>query len=427
MYAIREIAKVRYDPDRIKQATTEIFLLSIYLTLGGYIAVAVICMTVGQVQTNIPLFLILSTTLLFTAIGCEWFYQGIEDFRYVAIRGIVVRIVSVIFLFLLVKSEDDILWYGAYTVFGVLGGNIFNFVRIRKYLGKNAAELGKLHPFRHFKPALCVFAVSAVAGIYLQLNNVLLGFIKGAEAVGYFTAATKILFVIMSITGSLSAVMMPRTSNLIAENKMNEFKALIQKSYDFILALTMPLTVGLIFASKSVILLLSGSGFASSILTSQIVASNILMVGVSGVMGLQVLYPMGKTNIVILCTVIGAVTNVVMNILLIPRYGYDGAAVAYILAEAAVTVSMFFIGRKYYTIHFFKREHLNYVFGSIVMGVCLYFISLTGLGDVGTLLAMVLGGGMIYVAVLYAANDSMCMLLFRFVRVGMMERIRNKF
>lgn len=310
MYAIREVAKVRDNPEKMTRITVEILLLHAFLTLLGYMAVAVICLTVTKVQTDIPLFLLLSATIFFTAIGCEWFYQGIEDFKYVAIRGLLVKLLSVVLLFLFVKTKEDILWYGAYTVLGVLGGNIFNFIRLRKYLHRDVIDFRALHPLRHLKPALHVFALNVVISIYLQLNNVLLGFMKDAEAVGYFTAATKIMMITMSISSSLGAVIMPRTSNLIAEGRMDEFRILIQKSYDFVLALAMPLTVGLIFTSPSIILLLSGEGFAPAVLTSQIVASNILMVGLSGVMGIQVLYPLGKINIVILCTLIGAAVNV---------------------------------------------------------------------------------------------------------------------
>lgn len=314
MYAIREVAKVRDNPEKMTRITVEILLLHAFLTLLGYMAVAVICLTVTKVQTDIPLFLLLSATIFFTAIGCEWFYQGIEDFKYVAIRGLLVKLLSVVLLFLFVKTKEDILWYGAYTVLGVLGGNIFNFIRLRKYLHRDVIDFRALHPLRHLKPALHVFALNVVISIYLQLNNVLLGFMKDAEAVGYFTAATKIMMITMSISSSLGAVIMPRTSNLIAEGRMDEFRILIQKSYDFVLALAMPLTVGLIFTSPSIILLLSGEGFAPAVLTSQIVASNILMVGLSGVMGIQVLYPLGKINIVILCTLIGAAVNVFFNV-----------------------------------------------------------------------------------------------------------------
>ena len=160
-------------------------------------------MTVAKVQTDIPLFLILSVSIFFTAIGCEWFYQGIEDFKYVAIRGIVVKTVSVLLLFLLVKSKEDILWYGAYTVFGVLGGNIFNFIRLRKYLHRDFVGFSKLHPFKHLKPALHIFVFNVIASIYLQLNNVLLGFMKDAEAVGYFTAATKLMVIAVGLSSAL--------------------------------------------------------------------------------------------------------------------------------------------------------------------------------------------------------------------------------
>ena len=415
MYAIREVAKVRDNPEKMTRITVEILLLHAFLTLLGYMAVAVICLTVTKVQTDIPLFLLLSATIFFTAIGCEWFYQGIEDFKYVAIRGLLVKLLSVVLLFLFVKTKEDILWYGAYTVLGVLGGNIFNFIRLRKYLHRDVIDFRALHPLRHLKPALHVFALNVVISIYLQLNNVLLGFMKDAEAVGYFTAATKIMMITMSISSSLGAVIMPRTSNLIAEGRMDEFRILIQKSYDFVLALAMPLTVGLIFTSPSIILLLSGEGFAPAVLTSQIVASNILMVGLSGVMGIQVLYPLGKINIVILCTLIGAAVNVFFNVLLIPRYGHNGTAVAYMLAEVAVTVSMFLIGRKYIPIQFLKKQHLHYVGGGIVMGGVLYFISLLGLSIISTLITMICVGIMVYSIVLLWLKDSIGMVILSIV------------
>ena len=313
MYAIREIAKVRDNLEKMTRTTVEILLLHAFLTLFGYIIVAAICMTVAKVQTDIPLFLILSVSIFFTAIGCEWFYQGIEDFKYVAIRGIVVKTVSVLLLFLLVKSKEDILWYGAYTVFGVLGGNIFNFIRLRKYLHRDFVGFSKLHPFKHLKPALHIFVFNVIASIYLQLNNVLLGFMKDAEAVGYFTAATKLMVIAVGLSSALGTVMMPRTSNLVAENKMNEFKELVQKSYDFIIASTIPLTIGLIFVSPYIILVLCGVNFTPAILTSQIIALNVLMIGISNVLGMQILYPMNQINIVILSISIGAITNLSLN------------------------------------------------------------------------------------------------------------------
>ncbi len=404
MYAIREVARVRNDAAKVSVTTVEILLLHAMLTVLGYVAVAVICMYVSDVQANIPLFLILSTTIFFTAIGCEWFYQGTEDFRYVAIRGLAVKSISVILLFLLVKTKEDILWYGAYSVVGILGGNVFNFIRLRKSINWNAFNRHELHPFRHLKPAIHIFAFSVITSIYLQLNTVLLGFIKNVAAVGYFTAATRIMQIAMSLSSTLGQVMMPRASNLLAENRLDEFKNVVQKSYDFIIAISLPLAIGLFFTSESAVLLLSGNSFVPSITASQIVAFNVVSIGISNVLGIQILYPVGKINIVILCTFLGAIANLFLNLLLIPYYGHNGAAFAFMMTEIIVTVSMYFIGRKYIPIQLLKSQYLNYIFASFIMGSVLYGISILHYGNVITLILMLFSGITVY---------GLCLLLFR--------------
>lgn len=318
MYAIREIARDRNDVVQMNRTAMEILLLHSMLTLVGYAIVAILCLTVPQIQVNIPLFLILSLTIFFTAIGCEWFYQGIEDFKYITIRGLIIKTVSVVLLFIFVKSKTDLLYYGCYTVFGVLGGNIFNFFRLRKYIHRENIIFSELHIKRHIKPVLKVFSFSVVTSIYLQLNTVLLGFLKNALAVGYFAAASKVMQMLLAMSACLGSVMMPRASHLIAENKEDEFNRLIQKSYDFTMAIALPMTIGLIFCAPSLITALCGVKFEHSILPSQIIAPIILMVAISNVFGIQVLFPKGKINIVTLCCGIGAVADLILNLCLIP-------------------------------------------------------------------------------------------------------------
>ena len=109
MYAIREIAKVRDDVVKMNRTATEILLLHTLLTFIGYIIVVILCFVIPQIKSDVSLFLILSLIIFFTAIGCEWFYQGIEDFKYITIRGLFVKIFSVVLLFVFVKSKEDLL------------------------------------------------------------------------------------------------------------------------------------------------------------------------------------------------------------------------------------------------------------------------------------------------------------------------------
>ncbi|WP_270532692.1 flippase [Segatella copri] len=407
MYAIREIARDRSDVVQMNRTAMEILLLHSMLTLVGYAIVAILCLTVPQIQVNIPLFLILSLTIFFTAIGCEWFYQGIEDFKYITIRGLIIKTVSVVLLFIFVKSKTDLLYYGCYTVFGVLGGNIFNFFRLRKYIHRENIIFSELHIKRHIKPVLKVFSFSVVTSIYLQLNTVLLGFLKNALAVGYFAAATKVMQMLLTMSACLGSVMMPRASHLIAENKEDEFNRLIQKSYDFTLAIALPITIGLIFCAPSLITALCGVKFEHSILPSQIIAPIILMVAISNVFGIQVLFPKGKINIVTLCCGIGAVADLILNLCLIPFFSYIGTSIAYLGAEVATTVSMYFIGRKYIPIIYFKKSHLTYALGCIVMAFALYGLSLLQLPTLIILLLQGCCGVLAYFIILCICKDEM--------------------
>lgn len=407
MYAIREIARDRSDVVQMNRTAMEILLLHSMLTLVGYAIVAILCLTVPQIQVNIPLFLILSLTIFFTAIGCEWFYQGIEDFKYITIRGLIIKTVSVVLLFIFVKSKTDLLYYGCYTVFGVLGGNIFNFFRLRKYIHRENIIFSELHIKRHIKPVLKVFSFSVVTSIYLQLNTVLLGFLKNALAVGYFAAATKVMQMLLTMSACLGSVMMPRASHLIAENKEDEFNRLIQKSYDFTLAIALPMTIGLIFCAPSLITALCGVKFEHSILPSQIIAPIILMVAISNVFGIQVLFPKGKINIVTLCCGIGAVADLILNLCLIPIFSYIGTSIAYLGAEVATTVSMYFIGRKYIPIIYFKKSHLTYALGCIVMAFALYGLSLLQLPTLTILLLQGCCGVLAYFIILCICKDEM--------------------
>ena len=406
MYAVREIARDRNDMVKMNRTAIEVLLLHALLSLAGYLIVVVLCLTVPQIKVDIPLFLILSLTIFFTAIGCEWFYQGIEDFKYITIRGLIVKVVSVLLLFIFVKTKDDLIYYGAYTVVGILGGNVFNFFRLRKYIHKENIIFSKLNISRHIKPVLQVFSFNVVTSVYLQLNPVLLGFIKGALAVGYFTAATKIMYVVMKLSSCLGVVMMPRTSNLIAEHKEDEFNKLIQKSYDFTIAISLPLTCGLLVTAPYIIKVLCGQEFISATFASQVIAPIILMVGISNVMGIQVLYPKGKIKTVIRCCLIGAIVDLLLNVILIPFFSYNGTAIAYLGTEVATTVSMYLIAKKDLPIRFFKKYHINYLFGSILMSVVVWAIPLLGEFSSITILSLqVIIGSFMYFLYLLAIKD----------------------
>ncbi len=404
MYAIRETAKYRDDKRKSSITTLEILSLHFILMFIGYLIVFILCCTVSEIKENIPLFLILSVQLFFTVIGCEWFYQGVEDFKYITIRSVIVRTLAVIFLFIFVKSREDILLYGVYCVAGIYAGNVFNFYRLRKYL--DFSVLKELKPFKHLKPALKIFVLNLVISLYVNLNSVMLGFLKGPESVGFFAAATKITQLLLGLTSALGTVMLPRLSNLIANNNFSEFNRLANIATKFMFAITLPLSVAVIMLADNLILLLSGNAYEEAILTLQILSFIIFAIGLSGVLGIQILYPQGKENIVIKSTAVGAAINLLLNFILIPKFSHHGAAVATLVAEIGVTATMIYIGHGFIPIKWKDKELLNYVIGTLLMAVGIYLIFLFKMDIIPELIISFIIGCIIYALYLKIKNDS---------------------
>ena len=408
LYAIRETARVRDNQKELSKTVTEILLLHSGLTVLGYVAVLVIAYTVPKVMVDIPLFLLLSTSIIFTAIGCEWFYQGVEDFKYITVRAITIRALCVILLFLLVKSKDDLLYYALYCVIGSVGNNVFNFFRLRKYIKLKLINFNELSFLRHLKPTLRIFVLNLVISIYINLDTVMLGLLNDSATVGYYTGATKLTKMLMGIVSSLGTVMIPRLSNLIQNNQIADFNRLSQKAVSFVVAISFPLFLGVLLTAPSLIRVFCGSSYEPAITTLQIISPILLFISLSGVLGIQILYPQGKENIVIKCTLVGALINFTLNILLIPSLANDGAAIATCVAEFMVTFVMIIIGRKYFPIDYSIKRYSNYIVGGLLMlPLLILFRYMDEMHGLLSLALSILSGVVTYFSYLYIRKDNL--------------------
>lgn len=404
MYAIREVAKIRDNKTERNKTLLEILILNLLLTVGGYIAVFIIINTVAKVQVNVPLFLVLSLSIILTTIGCDWFYQAIEDFKYITIRGIVVRSCSLVLLFVFVRTEKDLLYYAISITIGSLGGNVFNFLRLRKYVKFSELFTGNLKPFRHVKPVLRIFMLNLIISIYINLNIIMLGFMKNNESVGFFTSATKLTQVILTIVTSLGTVLLPRMSHMVSNNQMGEFRVLAQKSLDFIIMVTLPIMMGLILLADYLIMIFCGSDYMPAVPSLQILAPIILFIGISNVFGIQILYPQGKERIVIFATAAGAVINFIMNLWLIPKYSQDGAAIATFVAELLVTAIMCLIGRRLLWVNW-QKSYWTYIIATLIMGAVIYIIKLLNFNFVIDFMTCIGAGSTAYFIILIITKD----------------------
>lgn len=404
LYAVREIAKCRDNLELRDRTTVEITLLSFLLCLLGYVAVWLLGEYVPRIHEEATLFYILSLTIIFTGIGAQWFYQGVEDFLFITVRGLIFRFLFAISLFVFVKDQGDLLIYGLVIVGSTVGNNLINFIHLRKYIQPSRIDWSKLNITRHIRPAFRIFMLNVVTSIYVQLNTIMLGFMTDDRAVGLFTSGVKITHILTVIITSLSAVMLPRCAHLIGYGKIDEFNDIIRKSYNLLMFSAIPMTVGVMLLARPITLCFCGDDYVGSIPVVIFTAPTIIFIGMTQIIGIQILYPYGKEMLVIYSTLVAAILNVVLNLLLIPLFAEAGVAMSMLTAEFSVLVVQVKLGKAYIPFRFVDRQVGNYLMAALAMSLgvllCMMIDNIWWQMFVATAI-----GAATYTVVLYAWKD----------------------
>lgn len=369
LYAVKEVAKFQNDKILRDKNTVEIIILSTILCLFGYIIVWVLAELVPDIHKQSTLFFVLSLTIIFNTIGVNWFYQGVEDFKFITIRSIVIRTIGTLCLFLFVKTSSDLLIYGLITVGSTVGNNFINFIHLKKYIDWKVIKYHDLQILRHVNPALHIFILNLITSLYIHLNSIMLGFMQGDEEVGYFTAGTRITHIGLALISSIGIVLLPRGTNLLQNGDLKGFESIISKSVRLTIALSFPMIMGLMILGTPVTLVFCGPNYVDSIPILYLNAPVILFISLTNVMGIQVLYPKNKVNLVILSVTGGAIGNIILNFILIPVYGATGAAISTLFAEFSVLLLQIILGNSYYPFKWKAVFPSRYIIATIVMGI----------------------------------------------------------
>ncbi|CUM74791.1 Putative O-antigen transporter [Anaerostipes hadrus] len=382
-YGIRACAKVRDNKEKLTRTVQEIFIINIVMSLITYIVFFLVLNIVPRMQADKTLFVITSSTILFNAIGMDWLYKGLEKYTYITIRSIIFKFIALLAMFMFVHQKSDYIVYGGISIFAGSASNICNLLNVKKYI--QIKPIGKYNIKQHMRPILIFFAMSCATTIYTNLDTVMLGFMKTDMDVGYYNAAVKIKNILLGIVTSLGTVLLPRASYYIENDYMEEFRRITQKAIKFVFLISIPLTVYFILYAKEGILFLSGNAYSKAILPMQVIMPTLIFIGLTNIMGIQILVPLGREKIVLYSEIAGAIVDLFINILLIPRMAATGAAIGTLIAELAVWIVQF-VALRYDIIEAYKKvKYFAIILGIIIASMLSIWIKLFRLGSFITL------------------------------------------
>ena len=373
---IREIAKCKNDQQKLDNVFSQLFSLNTLTTITAIIILIIATNIVPKFAPYKDLLYIGVGKLFFNYMLINWFFQGLENFKYIAARTIFVKILFVISVFLFVKTETDVKLYYFLVALTWAGNGIINFIYAKKYVSFNfTLKINKAIIGSFFILGVYWFMNS----MYTTLNVAFLGFATNDIEVGYYTTANKLLTVIMTMFTALTSVMVPRVSVALKSNDNSEAKALIRKATNALMLFAIPLIFFVFPFCQELIYLMSGKGYEGATTPLQIMTPLFFLVGYDQIIVLQTLLPMGKDKDILRNSILAASVGIISNIFLTLNFGKNGSAIVLILAELSVLLSSQFCVTKYLGLKIPFKLIIKHIIGFspiiIICYVIKYFIN----------------------------------------------------
>ena len=333
-YGLRECARVRDDPREMARVVRELLVIITIFTavvLAGFGVSILIVPRFRQIAALMWVFLV-STLLL--SYGVEWFFQAIEQYKYITIRSMVFKMLSLVAMLVFVRGEDDYLAYGVILALVVCGNNVLNLARMLRMV--SFSGLGPMCIGRHLKPLASYAALSIASSVYLAFDSILLGMLSPSNVqVGLYQLASKLKGICFSVINAIIGVLIPRLS-YYAKRDPEKYGALLRRGWGFLLNLCLGIALYLLVYAYPLVVLISSEKYADAVLPVRIIGLVNLLSCMSYFFGLCILSPLDQESKLARANLTGAPISLVCNLLLDGTFGATGAAISVCLAELVI-------------------------------------------------------------------------------------------
>lgn len=408
MYGQREIAYLQNDKTKRSNAFWEITTIkTISLTISMIVFYLIFC-----IKGNYAIYYkIFTLYIISNVLDISWMLQGIEEFGKTVIRNLIVKILSLILIFLCIKTPSDLWKYILIYVVSELLGNATMWMYVPKYIEK--VKLKSLNLKKHIKPVTLLFIPQIATQIYTVLDKTMVGLITNdMNEVGFYEQAQKVVRAALVIITALGTVMSSRIAATYAKSKTEEVKEYLKQSFNFVWFLGLPMMFGMIAIAEKFVPWFYGEGFDSVINILCATSPILIAIGLNNVVGVQYLIQVKKQNKFTISVTIGAVSNIFLNLIFIKLFAATGAAVASVLSELIILLVELWYTRKEIKVKDIFESMYKYLVASIIMYFVIFVLEkyLT-ISIVNTLISIVVAG-IIYTIILIILKDKFMYNIF---------------
>lgn len=377
-YAVREGAKYRDNKKEFSCFANQMLSLNLMSSFFSYLLLFIMLICSNKIFDYREIIVIQSLTIFFTTIGMDWVNSCYEEYAYITIRTCVVQILSMVLMFVLVHDEGDLIKYVCICLISNIGANVLNIFYVRKFFDIHLS----LHGIKkHLWPVMLLFASSVASTIYVNADSTMLGVFCGDYSVGIYEVSTRVYSVIQQFISAAILVTLPRISNYIYNNNIKEVTNLIQITFNGIVLIVLPTTLGMLGMSENIIELVAGKEYLASVIPLQILAISLFVSIFSIFFTNTILLPLEHEKEITIFMILAAICNLLLNFVAIPYLECVGAAMTTVVAEVLVLLLQINFVRKdkifkgVFYIKNFKSVLLGNIFVVIIICINRFVLS----------------------------------------------------
>lgn len=419
LYGNRQIAYSNYDKKTISNTFWSLMVLRSITSGIACVLYIILCLIL---PSNYKIIMILQLfQLVSSALDISWLFMGLEDFKKTVVRNILIRLIGTILTVVLIQKANQLWLYTIIIGVTSLLGNLSMWF----FLPKTVFYYREcsINTKEHILPVLKIFIPQIAMQIYVVLDKTMLGVLATSVAqVGYYEQCEKIVKAVLSIVTSLGIVMLPRMSNLFSIGDQEKLKYYLNFNLRCITLISLPMIVGMISVSNSLIPWFLGNEFLSAIHIFKLLTPIVYIIAVSNICGIQYLLPTAQNKKFSISVISGAIINFTFNILLIPKYNAAGACIATLFAEIIVTsIQLKFVSKVILWMDLIKNT-LKYFILSMIMFLFIKDIGKTFENNYGLILAVKSTiGVLIYFILLIVTKDDLLLLAFNKLKMYLLK------
>lgn len=392
-YGNRSIATVR--DDKIKLSETFFSIYGLQLLTASTMVISYFIYTIFWVSDHLEIVYIQLIFIISAMLDINWFFFGLEQFKLTVVRNTIIKIITVVSIFTFVKDSNDLWLYTLIMALGNLLSQMILWPFIRGYVFWVRPTFTSIR--NHLKSNLILFIPVLSISIYKIMDKIMLGKLTSTIQVGYYENSEKIISIPISFVSAVGVVMLPKMTNLIATEGSESFKRYIEVSLKFVMFVAVGASIGLISISSQFIPLFLGDEFTNCIMVVSLLSVTVLFISWANVIRTQYLIPTKKDSIYIKSTLLGALINVIANLIFISSYGAIGAAIGTIFAEASVALYQTFKVREDIDIKRYFKNSCIYVIPAICMYFCIMSLKNVTANAILNLLIQIMLGAFVYI------------------------------